>query len=309
MTGITQASAKQWMAKASIEIVPPGFMKLTNPQDYLYNNEYVYVTYLPNHSHDSVVNASKAVIEAGARPVAHIGARHIKNLEHLKQYVDSLHQAKVKDVLLLAGDRAQPLGDYHSSIDLIKTGLFDDTFESVGFAAHPGGHPNVNHARLMEAVEAKNQWASDKKSNVYFLTQFVFDANMVIKWIKQDLVNNHLPVYVGLPGLAKPKTLLKFASSAGIGWGRIVAMFLQHPMQWLKFSTKWSPEKQIEVLGKYQLRHQNNCPIKGLHFYTFGAFKSTSNWIKSYQSHKKAEDPRPQSESTNEEGRRYESAK
>ena len=47
----------------------------------------------------------------------------------------------VKQVLVIGG-RAQPIGDFHCSLQLFETGLFEGL--KIGIAGHPEGSPDIS---------------------------------------------------------------------------------------------------------------------------------------------------------------------
>ena len=280
MTEVNGDLSREWMQQASIEVVPGVMKRLANPEECLGKNQFVYITFLPQADYDSVINAAKIVQASQAVPVAHIGARHLRDRQHLENYIQALNETGVRHVLLLAGDRSTPVGPYDSSLALLETGLFDNgVFDSVGFAAHPAGHPQVAEQALRQAEQQKTEWGRQQPCRVYLLTQFVFDARDLFQWLAQYKQGDSLPVIAGLPGLTKTRTLLKFASMAGAGWGRVLGMFLRKPLHWLRFATNWSPDPLIAELAEY-CQKQPQCSVDGLHFYTFGGFKRTALWLK-----------------------------
>jgi aminomethyltransferase len=270
-----------WLTHASIEIVPTVINRMHDLSEYELNGQYVYITFLPKGKYENVVKAAQKLMEYGAIPVAHIGARHLRDFKHLKNYVTALKKTGVKHVLLLGGDREQPVGEYDSSLALLQTGLFDNgSFRSVGFGAHPDGHPVVDHQTLYEAIQEKIEWAKNQPTYAYFVTQFVLESCSLLNWYKQiSNLEGMLDIYVGLPGLTETKKLFKFVVMSGIGWARIIGMVVRHPIQWSRFLTVYTPTNTIEILAHYALSQDNNH-IKGMHFYTFGGFKATAQWLK-----------------------------
>ncbi|MFZ9034939.1 MAG: methylenetetrahydrofolate reductase [Francisellaceae bacterium] len=271
---------QQWMNRASIETIPHVIARITDLHSYIHPGQYVYVTYLPNAKWQEVVSACQKLSRLEALPVAHVPARHFKDEKQLKGYVEALSRVGVRHVLLLAGDRSEPVGCFDSALALLDTSFFNaPAFDSIGFAVHPEGHPHIDDSRLKSAMERKISWAKQQSCRCYFITQFVFDASSIARWYKTLTSMIQLPVYIGLPGLTKPKTLLNFATMAGISYRRIAGLFLRHPVKWLKFSRRWSPEYVIDDMANFVTR-SNITLIQGIHFYTFGGFKATAKWLK-----------------------------
>ena len=89
-------------------------------------------------------------------PIPHFPARSITDLNMLKSYVEQVKEAGVKQVLIIGGDR-DILGDYHCSLQLIETGLFDGL--KIGIAGHPEGSPNMSNDAIDEAMKSKAPFA------------------------------------------------------------------------------------------------------------------------------------------------------
>lgn len=269
-----------WLRQASLEIMPNTQLTDEALSKNIMPDQKIYITFMGNSHIKQVIDLAKRLQNIGAIPVAHIAARHLYSKQQLHEYVKALQQAQVKHVLLLAGGPPQTAGPLSSSLELIESGLFDDdTFESVGFAAHPDGHPYADQASIQKAMQQKINWAQQQSCSTYFITQFVFESKPILQWLESLDTTNMLPIDIGLPGITQTRTLLRFASIAGISWQQVTSMILRHPWQWLRFLTQWSPKPIIEELAEY---HQNNqhSPIAGLHFYTFGGFNKTAEWLK-----------------------------
>lgn len=278
-----QPTITNWLRQASIEIMPSTNLSQDALAELVMPGQKVYITYMANSSIEQVTDLVKRLQAAGAEPVAHIPARQLVSQQQLQDYVQALHEYQVEHVLLLAGGPPQPAGPYSDSMELLQTGLFDgQAFKSVGFAAHPHGHPYTDQATLEQAMQYKIDWASRQDCSAYFITQFVFEAKPLLQWLDNVDTSNMLPIDIGLPGITRTKTLLRFASIGGISWQQIMSMIVRHPWQWFKFLTQWSPEPIIETLAHYY-QQTNHSQIAGLHFYTFGGFKSTAKWLKRYQ--------------------------
>ena len=105
----------------------------------------VYITMLPDQNYLDVVKKAKELVQFGFNPVPHFPARSIKNLNELKDYVNQCKDCGVKQALVIGGGR-QPIGDYHCSLELLQTGLFDGL--KIGIAGHPDGSPDISDSVL-----------------------------------------------------------------------------------------------------------------------------------------------------------------
>ena len=84
----------------------------------------VYITLLPGEDSRQVVNKAKELTNLGFNPTPHFPARSIKNLNNLKDYVKRCKDDGVKQALVIGGS-TQPIGDFHCSLQLLETGLFE----------------------------------------------------------------------------------------------------------------------------------------------------------------------------------------
>jgi len=129
---------------------------------------------------------------------------------------------------------------------------------------------------LKEAIVRKNTYAQKTGADLRLVTQFSFVAEPVIAWEKSIAPINKLPVYIGLPGLAKASTLLKYALDCGVGPS--LQAFSKHATQLSKLLTVSAPDEQLVALANHR-RQNPNCAIKGLHFFPFGGLKRTTEWL------------------------------
>ena len=101
----------------------------------------VYITQLPGNDFREIASKAKELADSGFNPVPHFSARSIKNLTELKDYVSRCKDGGVKQVLVIGGS-AKPIGDFHCSLQLLETGLFEGF--KIGIAGHPDGSPDIS---------------------------------------------------------------------------------------------------------------------------------------------------------------------
>ena len=162
----------------------------------------VYITMLPGNDYREVASKASELAKSGFNPVPHFPARSIKNKEELKDYVDRCRDGGVKQALVIGGS-AQPIGDFHCSLQLLETGLFDGW--KIGIAGHPDGSPDISDKDLEKAMIDKKPFAN------YIVTQWLLNADLISKFISKQT----LPVHVGITGPLKINSLIKFASIVG----------------------------------------------------------------------------------------------
>ena len=215
----------------------------------------VYITMLPGDDYRQVAQKAKELIKFGYNPIPHFPARSIKDLSQLKEYVSMCKDFGVKQALVIGGS-AEPLGNYHCSLQILETGLFKGM--KIGIAGHPDGSPGISDSELEKAMKDKLPFAD------YIVTQWLLDAKSIAKFISKQT----LPVHVGITGPLKISSLLKFASIVGA----------KNSLNFLKSNAT----KAIDLLKPKDPNEliENLKSVTGnFHIYTFGGLKETNKWL------------------------------
>ena len=215
----------------------------------------VYITMLPGNDYRDVANKAIELVKSGFNPVPHFPARSIKNESDLKDYVNRCKDGGVKQALVIGGS-AQPIGDFHCSLQLLETGLFDEW--KIGIAGHPDGSPDISDEDLEKAMTDKKPFAD------YIVTQWLLDADCIDKFISKQ----SLPVHVGITGPLKISSLLKFANIVG---AKNSLNFIKSNMT--KAVDLIKPRDPNDIIEKLKGSTEN------FHIYTFGGLKETNNWL------------------------------
>jgi len=215
----------------------------------------VYITLLPGEDFRQVVNKAKELTNLGFNPVPHFPARSIKNLNNLKDYVKRCKDDGVKQALVIGGS-AQPIGDFHCSLQLLETGLFEGF--KIGIAGHPDGSPDISDSDLEKAMRNKKPYAD------YIVTQWLMEPEPIIKFVSKQII----PVHVGITGPMKISSLLKFANTVG---AKNSINFIKSNLG--KTFDLLRPKDPNDLIEKVKSVTNN------FHIYTFGGLKETSAWL------------------------------
>ena len=215
----------------------------------------VYITLLPGEDFRQVVNKAKELTNLGFNPVPHFPARSIKNLNNLKDYVKRCKDDGVKQALVIGGS-AQPIGDFHCSLQLLETGLFEGF--KIGIAGHPDGSPDISDSDLEKAMRDKKPYAD------YIVTQWLMEPEPIIKFVSKQII----PVHVGITGPMKISSLLKFANTVG---AKNSINFIKSNLG--KTFDLLRPKDPNDLIEKVKSVTNN------FHIYTFGGLKETSAWL------------------------------
>ena len=215
----------------------------------------VYITLLPGEDFRQVADKAKELTNLSFNPVPHFPARSIKNLNVLKDYIKRCKDCGVKQALVIGGS-AQPVGDFHCSLQLLETGLFEGL--RIGIAGHPDGSPDISDSDLEKAMRDKKPYAD------YIVTQWLMEPEPIIKFVSKQII----PVHVGITGPMKISSLLKFANTVG---AKNSINFIKSNLG--KTFDLLRPKDPNDLIEKVKSVTNN------FHIYTFGGLKETSAWL------------------------------
>ena len=87
----------------------------------------------------------------------------------------------------------------------------------VGIAGYPEGHPRIPGHELDRALADKIAAAEATGLRLHIVTQFCFDADAIIGWVRRLRDFGHdTPVRIGLAGPTSLPTLMRYASRCGV---------------------------------------------------------------------------------------------
>jgi methylenetetrahydrofolate reductase (NADPH) len=239
----------------------------------------VFLTWIPGANPMNMIGPAARLRHAGLLPVPHIAARDIESFTQLEQIADRLaNEAGVDRVLIVGGDRAKPAGPYDSSLAVLQTETFQRAgIRRVGFGAFPEGNPNGPQGILDEALHAKLSFASDHGLDAFIVTQFCFKPNPIVEWLRRIRERGiNVPVRIGLAGPATLITLTRYAIRCGIG--NSLRVLTEQPT-FAKLLTEKGPEPIIRGIAGVSSSGALPFGIAGLHFFVFGGFNKTLDWI------------------------------
>ena len=274
-----EKSAVQDLVKNySIETTIPQAERVERFADMVPAGTCLYIAHIPGTNlHDTVALAARLRRES-MEPVPHVVGRRMPSMEVLEDFLKRLSgDAGVKQVLIVAGDNANPEGPITSGLQVLESGLLEKYgIRTVGVAGHPEGHKEVTDPVLRDALRRKNAYAEKTGSKVYVVTQFTFTADSVTTWETANSDDiGRLPVMVGLPGLASAKTLLKYAMDCGVGAS--LQAFSKRAASLTKLLTVNAPDDILVGLAAHRERNPKSH-LSGVHFFPFGGFKKTADW-------------------------------
>ena len=284
MTNIAATSTSvAWMLRGySIEVNPHESKVVDAALARLDPGTEVFLTWIPGASPMEVIGPARRLADAGLLPVPHIGARHIESAQQLDQLAARLAgEAGVDRILIIGGDRARPAGPFDSSLGVMQSEIFQKRgIVRMAVAGFPEGNPSVPSAALEEALDAKLNFARGAGLEISIVTQFCFEAEPIVEWLQGIRARGiDVPIKIGLAGPAGLVTLARYAVRCGIG--NSLRVLTEKPF-FAKLLADKGPEPIMrEIACAADGANPTLLPfgIDGLHFYVFGGFNKTLDWI------------------------------
>lgn len=274
------AEMEAFLKGFSIEVMPRTAEKVENFRDILPAGTRVYIAHIDGTPIEDMVATAKRLNAEGFPVMPHFPARIIKDRATLLDWVARYQgEANVKQGLLLAGGVAQPVGDFHTSMQLLESGAFDG-FDRLHVAGHPEGNkdidPDGSDRMVMEAARWKSAFAERTDAKMAMATQFCFEADPVIAWVDRLKAEGiKLPVHIGVAGPAKLQTLIKFAIACGVGPS--LRVLQKRAMDVTKLLLPYEPTEFVGALAAHKAKNPD-FGIEAVHFFPLGGIKTNATW-------------------------------
>ena len=266
----------------SIEVMPRTAEKVENFRDLVPAGTRVYIAHIEGTPIEDMVKTAKRLSEDGYAVMPHFPARIIKDTATLENWIAQYQgEAGVNQALLLAGGVDKPHGDFHSSMQLMETGLFDKAgFTHLHVAGHPEGNkdidPDGSMSNVNEALSWKQEFSKRTDAQMALATQFAFEAKPIIDWansVKDSGID--IPIHIGIAGPAKLQTLIKFAIACGVGPS--LKVLQKRAMDVTKLLLPYEPTEVLSELAAYKAANPD-FNITNVHFFPLGGIKTNANW-------------------------------
>ncbi|MEM0946252.1 MAG: methylenetetrahydrofolate reductase [Pseudomonadota bacterium] len=267
----------------SIEVMPRTAEKVEDFRALLPEGTRVYIAHIEGTPIEDMVRTAKRLAEDGYPVMPHFPARIIKDTATLADWISRYQgEAGVDQALLLAGGVTEPHGDFHASMQLMETGLFDKAgFRRLHVAGHPEGNrdidPDGGDQAVMEALRWKQAFSDRTDADMALATQFAFDADPIIAWAERLRAEGiELPVHIGIAGPAKLQTLIKFAIACGVGPS--LKVLQKRAMDVTKLVLPYEPTDVIAALAAHKAAHPDFA-VEQVHFFPLGGIKTNATWV------------------------------
>jgi len=264
----------------SIEVMPRTAEKIDDFRLLLPSGTRVYIAHIDGTPIEDMVATARRIADQGFAVMPHFPARIIKDRPTLADWVSRYRDAGVRQGLLLAGGVAQPVGDFHSAMQLLESGVFSG-FDRLHVAGHPEGNkdidPDGSDRMVMAAARWKSAFAERTDARMAMTTQFCFDAAPVIAWVDRLAAEGiALPVHIGVAGPAKLQTLIKFAIACGVGPS--LKVLQKRAMDVTKLLVPYEPTEVLRDLAAHKAANPG-FGIEQVHFFPLGGIKTNAEWV------------------------------
>jgi methylenetetrahydrofolate reductase (NADPH) len=231
----------------------------------------VTVTASPRRGLEATVDLTERLTAAGYATVPHISARLVRDRAHLTELIDRLRAGGVRELFVLAGDAAEPAGEFPGAVELLEAmGPRRADFDAIGITGYPESHHLISDEETIRAMFAKAPMAT------YIVSQLCFDAEVIAAWIANvRRRGTDLPIWIGVPGNVAYSRLLSTSMRIGLGES---ARFLRHRGSWISrlVMRQFKPEHLVRDLAP--IAADSAARVAGIHLYTLNEVARTERW-------------------------------
>jgi methylenetetrahydrofolate reductase (NADPH) len=267
----------------SVEVMPRTAEKIADFREMFPAGTRIYIAHIDGTPIEDMVATAKRIADEGFPVMPHMPARIIRDKATLADWIDRYQgEAGVDQALLLAGGVETPVGDFHCSMQLMETGLFDQKgFKRLHVAGHPEGNkdidPDGSDWNVMEALQWKQKFSERTDAKMAIATQFCFEAAPVIKWVDSlRAAGVTLPIHIGVAGPAKLQTLIKFALSCGVGPS--LRVLQRRASDVTKLVLPFTPADILTDLAAHKAAHPDFA-VEAVHFFPLGGIGKTGKFV------------------------------
>ncbi|MCY3878806.1 MAG: methylenetetrahydrofolate reductase [Rhodobacteraceae bacterium] len=288
--GSTLAASAALLRDFSIEVMPRTADRIADFGEILSPGTRIYIAHIEGTPFADMLRTAKRLSGAGYRVIPHFTARAIHDRGELeamiKRYRD---EADVHRALVLAGGMERPVGQFDSSMRLLRTGLFDAAgFTELHVAGHPEGNrdidPGGGFARTDHALREKQEYSENSDASMALVTQFAFDAAPVTAWAERiSAAGITLPIHVGIAGPAKLQTLIKFALACGVGSS--LRVLQRRASDLSKLLVPFEPTGIVHGLAETKAKLPDSR-ISNLHVFPLGGIAVAAKWIRDHPAYR-----------------------
>lgn len=277
----TAQGARAFIDACSLEVSAKAMPALRAEAGRIAPGTTISIPYLASEDDEARLAAARTVRELGLQPMLHLSARRIGSQAALDHFIArAVGEAGVEQCLLIAGDLTTPAGPFADSAAIIETGLLERAgIKVVAVGGHPEGHPVMDAAGRWKALERKCQAIEARGMPPKIITQFAFDADLVLAWLDALRARGigH-PVLVGVPGPASVTRLLRYAAMCGVGAS--ASMLARYGISIGRLLGTAGPDVFVDrLVAGLTEAHGQVSP----HLFPFGGIAPSLDWVAQYR--------------------------
>jgi methylenetetrahydrofolate reductase (NADPH) len=231
----------------------------------------VTVTASPSRGIEATLEVTERLARAGYFTVPHLSARLVRDRAHLDALLDRVLAAGVRELFVLAGDAAEPAGEFRGAAELLEAmGSRRNEFDAIGITGYPESHHLISDEETIRAMFAKAPMAT------HIVSQLCFDPDVICAWTKEvRRRGTDLPIWIGVPGPVPYSRLLRISMKIGMGES---ARFLSHHRNWVSrlLTRRFKPDRLVHDLAPCAI--DSAAHVAGFHLYTFNEVARTERW-------------------------------
>lgn len=233
------------------------------------------VTASPSRSLDESLDLAARLIDMGYRVTPHLSARMTRDHQHLRDLLARIDRLGITTAFVVGGD-GDPEGPFSDGLALLEAMEEIGHRPEVGVPCYPEGHPDIPGPALASALAEKQPHAA------WMTSQMTFDPEAVIDWTRSARGSGiHLPLVVGLAGVADRAKLLRVSTRIGVGRS---LSFLRKNTGLISAFVKPGGYDPAELLvGMADRLADPDLDIVGCHIYTFNQCDTTEEWRRSFR--------------------------
>ena len=268
-----RAAVRRALEHAKFELIP--LKNVLDQSRFLPSGATVSVTASPTKTMEDTWDLAAELQQRGFDVVPHLSARMTHDHAHLEKLLRRLEDLEISNVFLVGGDAQEP-GEFFDAPSLLEAmNSIGHHLTSIGITAYPDGHAVIPDEALEIALSVKQPHAH------YMTTQMCFDPAAIGRFIARARQQGiHLPVQLGIPGVADRLKLMTI--SARIGVGQSVRFVSKNRGLIRRFMTpgRYTPDELLDRLGSVVA--DEAADVQGVHIYTFNQCETTERWRQEY---------------------------
>jgi methylenetetrahydrofolate reductase (NADPH) len=261
-------TGRPWPA-TRLEIIP--LRGIEERFDLLAKGSTVAITSSPRFGLERSLQYVELLAAAGMDPVPHLAAKHFVDRAHVRDVLQRLREAGVRDVFAIGGDGDTAAGELSTGVELVEAlADVDHGLERIGVAAYPDGHPLIDDATLLAALERK------QRSAHYLVTQMCFDPRLVVSWLRRVRgAGITLPAYLGVAGPVRRTKLLEMALRLGVRQSARFAAKQDGLISKLVRPGAYRPGDFTSAIARLGV---DPLDVRGYQIFTFNEVEATLRW-------------------------------